>query len=76
MWSTNLLVLWHLATSVTEASNLPKDLADLLSSRAFITHDPSAAPRWSDYQAPQPTYIVHVGEELDVAKTVRTSLTR
>jgi hypothetical protein len=53
------------------AGNPIVDLSPLLSADAWITTDISSAPRWSNFGAPKPGYIVHVAEELDVAKTVR-----
>lgn len=65
-----LLLLCSAITSHVEAVNPMKDLVPRLSTGAWITTDLSSAPRWSDYAAPKPGYIVHVAEELDVAETV------
>lgn len=74
MWSAKLFVLSHLVVSVAAASDLVRDLSHLLSNRSSISTNASTAPRWSDFGAPRPAYVVHVGEELDVAKTVRLRL--
>ncbi|KAK7225258.1 hypothetical protein V2G26_013261 [Clonostachys chloroleuca] len=66
-----LLLLCSAITSHVEAVNPMKDLVPRLSTGAWITTDLSSAPRWSDYAAPKPGYIVHVAEELDVAETVK-----
>lgn len=65
-----LLPLCSAIASRVEAANPMKDLVPRLSTGAWITTDLSSAPRWSDYAAPKPGYIVHVAEELDVAATV------
>lgn len=51
-------------------SNIDKDLKQHLSSKASIVHFSSAAPRWSDYHAPQPGTVVNIFEEKDVLETV------
>jgi hypothetical protein len=66
----HLLPLCSAIASRVEAANPMKDLVPRLSTGARITTDLSSAPRWSEYAAPKPGYIVHVAEELDVAETV------
>ncbi|CAM1502377.1 Fc.00g043610.m01.CDS01 [Cosmosporella sp. VM-42] len=55
----------------TSCRNITYDLRPLLSKGASVTTNISAVPRWSDYHAPHPLYMVNVAEELDVAKTVK-----
>lgn len=43
-----------------------------LSKQASIVHYSSAAPRWSDFKAPDPGTVVNVATETDVLLTVRT----
>ncbi|VUC29390.1 unnamed protein product [Clonostachys rosea] len=66
-----LLPLCAAIASRVEATDPLKDLVPRLSTAARVTTDLSSAPRWSDYAAPKPGYIVHVAEELDVAETVK-----
>jgi hypothetical protein len=58
-----------LLTAVARADIL-HDLPPLLSPDASVTANVSSVPRWSDYHAPRPAYIVNVVEEQDVATTV------
>lgn len=55
-------------------SDLERDLRPRLSSKASIVHFSSAAPRWSDYHAPEPGTVVNVFEENDVLETVKKSV--
>ena len=55
-------------------SDLERNLRPRLSSKASIVHFSSAAPRWSDYHAPEPGTVVNVFEENDVLETVKTSV--
>ena len=55
-------------------SDLERDLRPHLSSKASIVHFSSAAPRWSDYHAPEPGTVVNVFEENDVLETVKKSV--
>lgn len=55
-------------------ATIDSDLKGLLSKGASISHDTSVAPRWSEFNPPQPGTIVSVATEDDVAKTVRNTL--
>ena len=46
-------------------------LGPKLSNGTSIVHDISAAPRWSEFHAPQPGTVVNVATEEDVLTTVR-----
>ncbi|KAI0381522.1 FAD-binding domain-containing protein [Hypomontagnella monticulosa] len=52
-------------------ATIDSDLKPLLSKGASISHDLSVAPRWSEFNPPQPGTIVSVATEDDVAKTVQ-----
>lgn len=43
-----------------------------LSKQASIVHSSSAAPRWSDFKAPDPGTVINVATENDVLLTVCT----
>lgn len=49
-------------------------LREVLSPGAIVTGNISSAPRWSDYNAPQPGTVVNVATEHDVQKTVSMDL--
>lgn len=55
-------------------SDLERDLRPRLSSKASIVPFSSAAPRWSDYHAPEPGTVVNIFEENDVLETVKKSV--
>ena len=46
-------------------------LGSKLSPLATIVHSALVAPRWSEYDAPNPGTVVNVGTEEDVQTTVR-----
>lgn len=46
-------------------------LRQVLSPKATISHQPSSAPRWSEYHPPRPGTIVNVATEQDVQQVVR-----
>ncbi|MCJ1250122.1 hypothetical protein MMC30_007348 [Trapelia coarctata] len=50
---------------------IDQKLGPSLSAGASIVHNISAAPRWSEFDAPQPGTIVNVATEQDVATTVQ-----
>ena len=79
----NLLILFILSLPSLVATILGKamerdyypkmidhELGKLLSSKASIVHVSSAAPSWSDFDAPIPGTIINVYEERDVVETV------
>lgn len=72
-----LTILWHwlciFASSAVASITAATDLANLrtqLSPNASISWSTSDAPRWSDYDAPQPIAIINVAAEKDVQITV------
>jgi hypothetical protein len=65
-----LLSLGTFFLAAVAAGDILTDLPTILSDRASVTANVLSSPRWSDYQAPHPGYIVNVAEELDVATTV------
>lgn len=68
--SLNTLIISQVV-ALAAAFDVVEDLTSLLSDRAKVTTNISTAPRWSEYHAPRPGFIVNVAEELDVAKTIR-----
>ncbi|TVY53189.1 FAD-linked oxidoreductase azaG [Lachnellula cervina] len=51
--------------------DIDSGLGPLLSKNASISHSSSAAPRWSDFEAPKPGTVVNVFTENDVVETVK-----
>ena len=56
--------------SCIHSLDIVKELGPLLANGSWISTNTSSAPRWSDYHAPHPKYVVHVAAEEDVSKTV------
>lgn len=53
-------------------SQMPQQLLCLpMATTGSIVYFPSNAPRWSEYQAPQPGTVDNVVEEADMLETVR-----
>ena len=81
MWSVCILlitvqasqIITAITTTITSPNSVPSQdagLRVLLSPGATITHDPSIAPRWSEFGAPTPGTVVNVATENDVLVTV------
>lgn len=51
-------------------SSIDSGLRPLLSHNASISHSADSAPRWSDFEAPDPGTVVAVAVANDVAETV------
>jgi hypothetical protein len=58
-------------SSTSQVSSLGTQIQTLLSPNATISYNTTEAPRWSEFDAPNPGLIVNVATEKDVQVTVR-----
>ncbi len=58
------------ATACDQSCQIDKQLGKQLSSGASIVHTSANDPRWSELDAPNPSTVVNVATEQDVAATV------
>lgn len=65
-----VIAITILVNAVVNAASIDQVLGARLSKGASIVHNSSAAPRWSEFDAPQPGTVVNVATEKDVAVTV------
>ena len=56
--------------SCDQSCKIDKELPKLLSSKASVVHTSVNNPRWSELDAPNPSTVVNVATESDVAITV------
>ncbi|KAK6535883.1 hypothetical protein TWF281_000133 [Arthrobotrys megalospora] len=57
--------------SATSTPDIQQKLGPKLSGSSSIVLSSSAAPRWSEYEAPRAQIVVNIGSERDVAETVK-----
>ncbi|KAF3911004.1 hypothetical protein AA313_de0202021 [Arthrobotrys entomopaga] len=66
-----LITVLRVAAMTTKPPGIQQALGPKLSSHASIALSSSAAPRWSDYEAPHAQIVVSVFTEHDVVETIK-----